>query len=312
MTDTAPSKFDELVQSMQRDFNCLSDSNRATRTGGLDRIKRKLLPFDSKVRDSNTLCPHSALDEWRSVFQLNAWSFLKDMSTEERCGIIIPILDRLFQEHLSPLLLKLFDDSSEACRTSAMDLFLKYIHSRLPSTINLCNLNLEFQSSQYLQAIASIFHAFAVCRQHRRSSDCRASAAGEHRGTQTGTDSAHELSATSTSFFCSKIFSMFAAIFDCIFVQCRARSDARLTTCWPAALTMLSRPPTGRWATHFPISKRYSFNFACAMLVFIYIRLSQECCQTVLLLTSIADCLPIDSGMREFLISKFGSFFSIT
>ncbi len=43
------SQFQELLQSMQRDFNCLGDANRATRTGALDRLKKKLLPLDGKV-----------------------------------------------------------------------------------------------------------------------------------------------------------------------------------------------------------------------------------------------------------------------
>ena len=44
------SQFQELLQSMQRDFNCLGDANRATRTGALDRLKKKLLPLDGKVQ----------------------------------------------------------------------------------------------------------------------------------------------------------------------------------------------------------------------------------------------------------------------
>ncbi len=46
---TYESQFQELVQGMQRDFNCLGDANRATRTSALDRLRKKLLPLDGKV-----------------------------------------------------------------------------------------------------------------------------------------------------------------------------------------------------------------------------------------------------------------------
>lgn len=44
------SQFQELLQGMQRDFNCLGDANRATRTSALDRLRKKLLPLDGKVK----------------------------------------------------------------------------------------------------------------------------------------------------------------------------------------------------------------------------------------------------------------------
>jgi hypothetical protein len=42
-------KLAELIQASQRDLNCLGDANRSTRSGAMDRLRRKLLPVDSKV-----------------------------------------------------------------------------------------------------------------------------------------------------------------------------------------------------------------------------------------------------------------------
>ena len=52
------SQFQELVQGMQRDFNCLGDANRATRTSALDRLRKKLLPLDGKVTQSLICTAH--------------------------------------------------------------------------------------------------------------------------------------------------------------------------------------------------------------------------------------------------------------
>jgi hypothetical protein len=44
------SKLAELLQQAQRDLNCLVDANRSTRSSAIDRLRKKLVPLDSKVR----------------------------------------------------------------------------------------------------------------------------------------------------------------------------------------------------------------------------------------------------------------------
>jgi hypothetical protein len=61
MAADSDSKYEELLQPMQRDFNCLIDANRATRSDALNRLRRKLLPIDSKVCSPDLLFNR---DEW--------------------------------------------------------------------------------------------------------------------------------------------------------------------------------------------------------------------------------------------------------
>ena len=58
--------------------------------------------------------------------QATAWVYLKDLPPAEARAHATAALARIFREHLAALLLKLFDDPTESCRTNAMDLFSKY------------------------------------------------------------------------------------------------------------------------------------------------------------------------------------------